>query len=243
MTKKLSKFGLLGLCPKKMSLLSSNKMPAGTHLGGIAVYPSRSNTPAAHSSNHAEPSVKSQPHVLETLTPKASGLVPLFYLLAFVPGPLLFFIMDDADYSRAGTRALTASVATVGGVLVAIGNAEALTKAVLGFHTGVEAFVCYEAFRIDSDEPASGELASGDTTDDVTRALAYTGASVVIVHLLPFYAFGTPTILRILAFVGIIVNVLLVLLVSPEKGDRLLLLVGASAAALLGVSRHLTPFL
>ena len=98
----------------------------------------------------------------------------------------------------------------------------------LGYHLGIEVFLVTKGFEY-ADRVH-------DTSEEV---LAYVGSGVVIAHLIPFFIMSRPTILRILAFAGIIVNILLCLLTIPELGSALLLLLGASSANLLLVTNQM----
>ena len=154
-------------------------------------------------------------------------LLSALYLGLFVPPAPAFLYESEADYTTAGPRAMTLVFAVVGAGMLLLGPVNALQQALLGFHVGVEAYVIERVLRYATAEGRAGR----------EIVLASIGASVVIVHLIPFFLLDRRMLLMALAALGIVVNVLLALLALPEHGATLLLLLGASSGALLAASR------
>lgn len=137
-----------------------------------------------------------------------------------------------ADYTDVATRALTiatASIAAIAGFFAR--DIVLIVNSVLFTHLGLEIFIVQRAIEYARNE-----------SDDGSMVMAYIGAATVIVHLLPFFVLDNAMLRSILAFAGVIVNNLLILLALSPVATILLLPVGITSTALLVVSRNVvTP--
>lgn len=166
--------------------------------------------------------VEAQQQVVTGTTPPLMLLlVSTLYLGLAVPCAYLFLNTVDADYSSTGARGLTLAIAVVGGVAAVVVDGDVLRKAILGFATGLEAYLVQVA------------LTFAETATAEHAALAYVASAVAIAHFVPFYVVdGYPKSLALLALVGLVLNVLVVLLAAHTDGNRILLLTGVTFAAL-----------
>lgn len=181
---------------------------------------------------------KSMPSVLpppsKSRMPKmGAGVLPVLLLACLFGAATASFCYYgiDADYTETRTRGLTGGAAGGAALLVLAfsRNPVILFYITLFVHIGLEIFVVDKAFA----------FASASNTKNVESILAYTGAGVVIAHLVPFLLFNWPRFLMLLALVGVVVNNLLLLLSAPELGGTLLLPVGLTSVGLLGVTQHI----
>lgn len=192
---------------------------------GLGIRRDATRTPPSHA---VRVTIPSTPALSSSFfSPPFVLLLSTLYFGLFVPPAPAFLYESGADYTDAGPRAMTLVFAVVGAGMVVLAPIQALQQALLGFHVGVEAYVVERALRYAGD--------AGHKDHD--RALAAVGAAVVIAHLIPFFLVDRRTLLMVLAFAGVVVNVLLALLALPERGATLLLLLGTSSGALLAVSR------
>lgn len=161
-------------------------------------------------------------------------LVTLTLALLAAADPLLFLYNSGltADYSLGSTRALTAAAAVLGATAIAIFREPAtLYNLALFVHIGFEVYVVDQAFL----------FARAADTETASMVLAYLGGAVVIVHLLPFLVIDHRDTLSFLAYVGVVVNTLLILLAMPQLGAQLLLVVGLTSVVLLAATLLALP--
>lgn len=162
-----------------------------------------------------------------------TGFLPVFILsslFAVATSMFCYYGITDVDYSEPGPRGLTIAASVVGTLLVLMARDPVLLfNIVLFTHLGLEVFVIERAFVYGMDE----------TRTDAERALAYTGAGVIIAHLLPFFVYDGPMLLILLSAVGVVVNTLSILMTSAAMGSSLLLPVGLTSVVLVGSSQHL----
>lgn len=151
------------------------------------------------------------------------GLIPTlsYSLLAFLV-PFLFLYMDY-DFTTDMAKGVTIGLSAVAAIVMVLANdCCCWFNMMLAFHTALEVKVV--------DTTLAFAYASGTSDNDM--ALAITGAVVVIVHLIPFYVSDRLMLLSLLAFAGVIVNTTLLVFLDTD----MLLLVGASALALLAIT-------
>lgn len=151
------------------------------------------------------------------------GLVPTltYSVLAFLV-PFLFLYMDY-DFTTDTARGVTISLSAIAAFVMVLANdCCCWYNMMLAFHTALEIKVIDKALT----------FAYADGTSDGDMALAITGAIVVIVHLAPFYVSDRLPLLGLLAFAGVIVNTAILVFLD----STMLLLVGASALALLAIT-------
>ena len=139
---------------------------------------------------------------------------------ALVPLLLHYMEYDFADNAVRGT-AIGLSATTALAMVVANDCAVWYNMA-LFFHTGLEATIVDLTFTYAYEDGRAEEF----------MALALTGGVVVIVHLIPFFLSNNACLLTLLAMAGLVVNTAIVVFLEPS----LLLLAGASSAALLGIT-------
>ena len=191
-------------------------------------FTSRTPAPAIATTTAPVKSTASVDSVRCALRP-AGFLVTLFFALAGPVAPLVFLYNSglEADYSLDDTRALTASTAAVGGLVVLLfRDPKTLYNLALSIHLGFEIFLIDRAFA----------FASDPLTAETSAILARLGGAVVAAHLVPFYLLNHVVLLSVLAYVGIVVNTLLILLAMPALGSQLLFVVAlTSSAVLVGV--------
>ena len=147
--------------------------------------------------------------------------------------PLMFLYNSGltSDYSEGPTRALTAVTSFLGATVILLTiDAKTIFNLVLFLHIGFEIYIIDKAFQ----------FARASTTSTTSEVLSYIGGVVVILHLVPFVLTNRSRILTLLAYVGIIVNTLLILLAMPELGPYLLFVVGITSSVLLGVTLLIT---
>jgi hypothetical protein len=137
--------------------------------------------------------------------------------------PLMFLYNSGltSDYSEGPTRALTAVTSFLGATVILL---------------TIDAKTIFEIYIIDK----AFQFARASTTSTTSEVLSYIGGVVVILHLVPFVLTNRIRILTLLAYVGIIVNTLLILLAMPELGPYLLFVVGITSSVLLGVTLLIT---
>lgn len=153
------------------------------------------------------------------------GLVPTltYSILAFLAPFLLIYL--DVDRTTDTAKGVTIGLSAVAALVVVLANdCCCWYNMMLAFHTALEVKVVDMAIT----------YSSADDTSDRGMALAILGAAVVIVHLIPFYVSDRLMLLGILAFAGVVVNTSILVFLDTDK--MRLLLVGASALALLSVT-------
>lgn len=145
----------------------------------------------------------------------------------FLAASFLFFEEGlTADYRDRDPRIGTIVIAAVGGfICLLLNDVSVAFNTFLGYYLGIEIFLikhCFEVARLSS---SSEELTGG----------AWAFGFVILVHLLPFLLINKSMFLILLAYVGLIVNVITILyIVSPTDDLHFhLLLYGASGAALI----------
>jgi hypothetical protein len=125
-------------------------------------------------------------------------------LAATVPAVSLYI---DLDYSDTLTRGLIAGASGVLATAVLLANNCAVWyNMVLFYHTAVEVRVLDVVITYALQEEQSMPAA----------ALAWTGASIVVIHLLPFFVIDMRRLLILLAWAGVIVNSTLVVYIDAS---------------------------
>lgn len=161
------------------------------------------------------------------------GFLPMLFvssLFAVATSMFAYNGISDVDYSEDMPRVLTIGTAVLGTFFILIArNPVLLFNIALFAHLGFEIFVVDKVWQY--------AMASDTSTSDMT--IAYTGAGLVIVHLIPFFLIDNAMTLILLAAVGIIVNNLVILMSVPAFGSSLLMPVGLTSAILLGVTQHI----
>lgn len=151
------------------------------------------------------------------------GFLPLLLfscMAAAVPATALYINLDFSDALTCGLIAGASGVLATGVVLA--NHCATWYNMVLFFHTAVEVRVLDVVIT----------YALAEDTGMTAVALAWTGASIVIVHLLPFFVLDMPRLLILLAWAGVIVNTSLVVYIDAT----LLVLTLSSALAFLLVT-------
>lgn len=153
--------------------------------------------------------------------PVPRGFVPtLTYSLYALAIPILWFFVDPPDYTDNAIIGVTIGVSALTAFVVTLANdCCCWYNMMLFFHIGIESKVVDTALA----------YATAGTTSDHATALAITGVSVIILHLVPFLLLDSTMIMSLLAFAGVVVNTAVVVYTDSS----LLLLVLASSSALL----------
>ena len=151
------------------------------------------------------------------------GLIPtLIYSICAFLVPLLYLYMDY-DFTTDTAKGVTIGSSALAALVMVLANdCCCWYNMMLAFHTALEVKVIDTALT----------FAYADDTSDSDMALAITGAVIVIVHLVPFYVSDRLPLLGVLAFAGVIVNTTILV----YRDTDMLLLVGASALALLAIT-------
>lgn len=147
------------------------------------------------------------------------GVLPML-IFALIGGalPLLSFYVDFEESDL--VKGLTIATAAVVPALVVLANTcQAWSNIILFFHTGIEVKVIDVALT----------YAMGTDVDPTGSILAYVGATIIIVHLLPFYLLDNSWFLMLLAYAGVVVNSALCVFIASD----LLLLVAFSCLVFL----------
>lgn len=148
------------------------------------------------------------------------GFIPLLFfscLAATVPGYSLYVDLNlDSEVTRGLIVGGSALVATA---VVVANHCATWYNMSLFFHTAIEVRVLDVVIT----------YALAETTEMTGQALAWTGASIVIVHLLPFFVLDMPRLLTLLAWAGVVVNTSLAIYIDTS----LLVLVLWSSLAFL----------
>tara|TARA_B110000046_G_scaffold167214_1_gene184698 strand:+ start:1952 stop:2617 length:666 start_codon:yes stop_codon:yes gene_type:complete len=129
----------------------------------------------------------------------------------------------DTDYNLTNPRIATIVIAAFGGLLcLLIRDTTTLFNTLLGYYIGLEIFLIQLTF-----ENATS------TTEAVTEGWSWTAGFVILIHLIPFLLLNSGMLLNLLAYVGLLVNILTILYLVPLYGGKFLLLYGISGSALI----------
>jgi hypothetical protein len=134
----------------------------------------------------------------------------------------------EHDYSERDARIATIIVAAFGGLFCLLcTSSTSAFNTFLGYYLGLEIYMIQETFAVARD--------IGGSFDEMQKGWAWASGFVILFHLLPFLLINKSCLLYLLAYVGLLVNIITILYVEPlyHKGGHLLLLYGASGAALI----------
>ena len=146
-------------------------------------------------------------------------LMTLLYFAGALAVPLLFFYAD-VDYADARTPPLVIALSAIYALIVVFsGSVSSLYNIQLGFYTGIEVKVVDLALTF-----------AQATGDQAHMVLAIVGASVVVIHLLPFFLIDHAGLLTTLATAGVVVNTAIVSYLDPAM---ILFVFGAAATFLI----------
>lgn len=150
------------------------------------------------------------------------GFLPVtIFSLFFLSFPLINEYVS-VDYDDTLTQIAIIGSSAIAGLLVIFANdCVAWFNMALLFHTGIEVVV------VDT----LATYARAASTGDTEMALAWLAATIIVVHLVPFYVLDHAGVLMCMAYAGIIVNTSALVFVAPTQ----LLLTGFSATVLLGM--------
>ena len=163
-----------------------------------------------------------------SITKRMTSWIPfapqgLFAILLYSSLAITVPVLHDyltIDYTTDLSRGVVIGIAAATALLVPLASdACTLYNILLFFHIGNEVIIV--------DKSLAFAMNTANATADI--ALAYTGAIVVILHLIPFLILDIPLVLIILAMAGVVVNVAIAVYLVPSQ----LLLIGFSATALL----------
>lgn len=158
------------------------------------------------------------------------GFVPtLLFALLFGAAPIVYFYNEGAtaDYTATNTRVLTIAASAGAGAIVYMSRCSCmLYQLALFLHIGMEVYVTDHALQ----------YARDSANTDVARAFAYTGAVVVILHLIPFLLAERPKLLSFLAFVGMPINTVLILYTMPAMATPIVFFVGITGSVLFAAT-------
>lgn len=132
------------------------------------------------------------------------------------------------DYTEIDARIATIIVAAFGGLFALLcTSATSAFNTFLGFYLGLEIYMIQETFAVARNIDG--------TYDDMQRAWAWTSGFTILFHLLPFLLINKSCLLYLLAYVGLLVNIITILYVTPltAMAGYLLLLYGVSGGALI----------
>ena len=143
---------------------------------------------------------------------KPRGLIPVlaYSALAFIL-PFLYLPVSgmDYNYSEDATRYTTIALVALTSFSVVYANCCcAWYNMVLFFHLAVEIYVIDITLRWARDNES--------TIEDWQYSLCFVAASIIGVHLVPFFVMDRVRILTILAFAGTIVNAATLVVIHPE---------------------------
>jgi hypothetical protein len=178
------------------------------------------------SSSLPAPATQSTP-VAPCAIPVLRGFIPLMFYAAFsITVPLLAYYStvgadlvtaaaSDDDASRAeGARALWISISVIAASFIVLSNHCATWyNMVLFFHIGLEVKVLHEVIN----------YALTDSLATTNVALSWTGAAIVMIHLIPFLLVDSKYLLATLAWAGVGVNVALTEYIFPSNTLTILL--------------------
>lgn len=135
---------------------------------------------------------------------------------------------QDHDYTERDARIATIIIAAFGGLFCLLCTSSTTAfNTFLGYYLGLEIYIIQEAFI----------AARNDAYDSMLRGWAWAAGFIVLFHLLPFLLINKSFLLYLLAYVGLLVNIITILyvLVHPISSvGPLLMLYGASGGALIG---------
>lgn len=158
--------------------------------------------------------------VVTSAMPMFKGFLPLFLLSAAAGAlPLVVEYVHEIDYTSNVTRGLFTGAAALVALSTLVVDCCTLYNMVLMFYTALEVLVV--------DKTLTYAMDAG--TPDYAMGLAYAGAVVVIVHLVPFFTTDSSFVLTLFAVAGVPVNAALALFVI---GDMFVMLLVASFAFL-----------
>tara|TARA_B110001450_G_scaffold179082_1_gene167317 strand:- start:1594 stop:2382 length:789 start_codon:yes stop_codon:yes gene_type:complete len=163
---------------------------------------------------------REQTHYKWCRVPK--GLIPLFaYSLFMLMFPVVDFY-EEIDYTSTPTRVGIITSSFVVALLVVLANdCVVWFNMFLFFHAGVEITVVDTLVT----------YARASDTDDTGMALAWLAATIIALHLVPFFLVDHAGLLTLLAFAGVVVNASALVFVHPSS----LLLTSFSSLILLAL--------
>ena len=137
-------------------------------------------------------------------TPTGFPLLLLYSAFAALL-PTLYFYMDY-DYDDMMTRAGVIGASGILAVVALIANhSTTWYNMVLFYHTAIEVKLLDTTIT----------YANASTTDEEYMVWSWVGATIVAVHLLPFYLVDIPQLLLLLAFAGVPVNTAIAVYLDP----------------------------
>ena len=132
------------------------------------------------------------------------------------------------DYTERDARIATIIIAAFGGLFCLLcTSSTSAFNTFLGYYLGLEIYMIQETFAVARN--------IGGTYDDMQRGWAWASGFIILFHMLPFLLINKSCLLYLLAYVGLLVNIITILYVTPLTilAGYLLLLYGVSGAALI----------
>lgn len=164
--------------------------------------------------------------VVSSAMPMFKGFLPLLLLSAAVGAlPLVVLYVDDIDYMSNVTRGLFTGAAALVSLSTLVVDCCTLYNMVLMLYTALDVFVV----------DATLQYAMDASTPDYAMGLAYAGAVVVIVHLVPFFTTDSSFVLTLFAVAGVPVNAAIAMFVIGKTQFLLLLLASFAFLAMVRV--------
>ena len=136
----------------------------------------------------------------------------------------------DYDYSETGARIATIIYAAVGGLFCLLcTSTTSAFNTFLGFYLGLQIFSIQKNFAVATNTDNTSSY------NDMEQGRAWAFGFIILFHMLPFLLINRSCWLTVLAYVGLLVNIITILFVPPltDLGGHLLLLYGASGGALI----------